>query len=207
MHTPLDALARLQDATTTIDAALVSLQDVNFDISAFFGFSKGEYRCIRRIAFAQHEPRKERFVSAHSCEHDMILWDPWDRADFIEILKDALACRLRPTRSTWTDLRLFESFRGADGLAIAEIVKRYRHRIVRLALDASHDAIDTEDIVQNVYLAILQYLPSFGRVCSPGHWIDRITCKTIRSFFHREISETSPSIGRFPRESPIASPP
>jgi hypothetical protein len=192
VHTPLDALARLQDVATTVDAALVSLQDANFDISAFFVFLKGEYPCIRRIAFAQHEPRKERLVSAHSCEHDMILWDPWDRADFVEILKDALACRLRPTRSTWTDLRLFESFRGADGLAIAEIVRRYRHRIVRLALDATHNTTDTEDIVQDVYLAIVQHLPFFGRVCSPGHWIDRVTCKTIRSFFHRETRKASP---------------
>ena len=35
-------------------------------------------------------------------------------------------------------------------------------------------------IVQDTYLAILQFLPSFGGVCAPGHWIDGITSMCIR---------------------------
>ena len=205
INTSLDAIVRLEDAAMTIDAAFVSLQDADFDISAFFDFLKDEYPNVRRIAFAQHESRYSATVPVHACLHDMILWDPWDRASFAEILKDALDCRILQTRSSWTDLQLFKSFGGFDRLAIAEIVKRYRHRIVHLVLDITRDTRDTEDIVQDVYLAIVKGLPYFGEGCSPGNWVDLITCKSIRSYFHCQPGRASPTIKRLLREPHLGS--
>ncbi len=191
IRTPLDAIVALQDGRIAVDAVFAPLQDDESNTSALFDFVKDEYPRVRRIAFARHDPRQASFTSAPLCQHDMILWDPWDRTDFVEILKDALNCRSSYPRSSWTDLRLFESLQGADMLAVAEIVKRYRYRIVRLVLDATHETMDREDVVQNVYLAIVRALPFFGRVCSPGEWIDRITRKSIRAFLQRKIRETS----------------
>jgi hypothetical protein len=201
VYSPLDAIVRLQDVTTTIDAVVVSLQDPEFDISAFFGFLKDEHPHIRRIAFAEHEPRGKISATVRSCQHDMILWDPWDRADFVEILKDAIDCRLSRTRSSWTDLQLFESSHGADRLAIAEIVRRYRYRIVRLALDATHHSMDTEDAVQDVYLAIVRCLPLYRAPWSwsPGHWIDQISRKAIRPFSCSDL-DSPPARGKVPRK-------
>ena len=181
VHTLLDAILRLQDVAMTIDAVFVSLEDSDFDISAFFDFLKEEHPHVRRIAFARHSVNDVRSERTRACQHDMILWDPWDRTDFSEILKDALDCRVHLTRSSWSDLELFESSQGADSLAIAEIVKRYRHRIVHLVMDRTNNTPDIEDIVQNTYLAILRFLPSFGGVCAPGRWIDGITSMCIRS--------------------------
>lgn len=203
VHTPLDAINLLENVSMAIDAAFVSLQDASFAICDFFGLLKDEFPRIRRIAFAQHESKREVSASVHACEHEMILWDPWDRGGFSEILKDALDCRIHRTRSSWSDLELFESFHGADTLAIAEIVRRYRHRVVHLVLDVTHDGVDREDIVQSIYLDIVRCLPSFERTCSAGHWIDRIACRTIRAYFLGELSRTLPLIEKVLSELPV----
>lgn len=184
VHTPLDALFRLQNGAATVDAVFVSLQDA--DGAAFFEFLRDEHPCVRRIAFAQHESTQVDSPLTAACQHDMILWDPWDREDFSETLKDALNCRAHRKRSSWSDLELFRSSRGTDALAISEIVKRYRHRIVRLTLDATSDVRDTEDIVQATCLALIEGIPSFVLRCSPGQWIDDITHACIRAFSSRD---------------------
>jgi DNA-directed RNA polymerase specialized sigma24 family protein len=72
-------------------------------------------------------------------------------------------------------------------------------------LNVTHDALDTEDIVQEIYLDIVRCLPFFRAICSPGHWIDYISCKTIRTFFYSELRKTSPTIEKLPGNSPIRS--
>ena len=190
-RTPLDAIRWLQDKAIAVDAVFASLQDDATNISALFEFTKDEHPFVRRIAFAQHNPRKQGALLVHLCQHEMIIWDPWDRADFLEILKDAIDCRISRTRSSWSDVRLFESQQGTDTLAVAEIVRRYRHRIVRLVMDATHETMDTEDVVQDTYLSIVRDLPSFNRVCAPGAWIDRITCRSILSFLNGKMNNTT----------------
>ncbi len=191
MHTPLDAIRGLQDNAIAVDAVFASLQDDKLNISALFQFIKDEHPLVRRIAFAQHDPRKDGTQPVHLCQHDMILWDPWDRADFIELLKDAIGCRISRTRSSWSDLRLFESQGGVDTLAIAEIVKRYQYHIVRLVMDATREVTDTEDVVQDVYMSIVRDLPAFDRVCAPGAWIDRVAFRSIRSILHGKMTQTN----------------
>lgn len=196
VHTPLDAIRWIQDNTIAVDAIFVSLQDDESNISALFEFIKDEHPRVRRIAFAEHDPRNDASQPGHLCQHDMLLWDPWGRADFIELLKDAIGCRISRTRSSWSDLRLFESQGGVDTLAIAEIIKRYRYRIGRLVIDATREATDTEDVVQDVYMSIVRDLPSFERVCAPGVWIDRVACRSIRSFLQGKMTKTHPQSHR-----------
>lgn len=81
-----------------VNAALVPLQDVGLDISAFFELLRDEYPRVRRIAFAQRDPKRQGSGSTHSCPHDVILWSPWDRAGFLQILGDALDGR--PSRES-----------------------------------------------------------------------------------------------------------
>ena len=204
IRTPLEVVARLQDDRIAIDAVFSSLQDGRSNTAALFDFLTDEYPRVRRVAFSRHDLWRTSSSMDAFCQYDMVLWDPWDRADFVEILKDAIDCRISRTRSSWTDLRLFESLDGVDKLAIAEILKRYRYRIVRLVLDATRHRMDSQDVVQDAYLSIVRALPSFGRICSPGEWIDRITCRSIRSFFHRQMGETSARHGAFMKRSPRA---
>ena len=181
VHTHLGAIRRLSDKEQPVDAVLVSLQDRESDIVAFFDFVHDEHPKVRRIAFAQHAQSQESSGISSGCQHDMILWDPWTRPDFLDVLTNALGCDHPPTRSSWSDTRLFESLGGHDPLAIAEIVKRYQYRIGRLALDVTRERADTEDLVQQVYLAIMERLSSFAGPSSPGYWIDQVTRAVIAS--------------------------
>ena len=198
VRTPFGARALLENVDLTVDAAFLSLQDPEVDISSFFGFLKNEHPSVRRIAFAEHVATSEgasaRAAAVHACPHDMILWDPWDRSDFDEILKDALDCRVHRTRSSWSDLELFESENGTDAAAIAEIAKRYRHRIVRLVMDVVHDTLDVEDIVQEIYLDIVRHLPGFRSRCSAGYWIDQLSRRAIRAFLSNERRGDAPTL-------------
>jgi hypothetical protein len=205
VYTTLDAIVQLRDVTMTIDAVFVSLQDHNLDISKFFVFLKNHYPRFRRIAFAPHKPQHVDVASVDACLHDMIVRDPWDRAHFSEILKDALGCRVNRTRSSWTDLELFGSSQVADRQAIAEIVRRYRRRIVSLVSDVIHNILDMEDVVQEIYLNIIRYLPSFEAFCSPGHWVDRIASKSIHAYFTEDLGKQSSSIEMSLANAPITS--
>jgi hypothetical protein len=197
VHHPLEAIAVLQNPHMVVDAAFVSLQDVGTDIVSFFAFLKDEHPAVRRIAFAQHRTKDDSTAAVQTCQQDMILWDPWDRDSFSEILEDALNCRLHRPESSWTDMHLF---RSGDRPAIDAILGRYKHRIMSLAADATPNAADAEDIVQSTYLEIMRRLPSFDGSCSPAHWLDRMTRRCIRSFvrhasignvFHRRASNRS----------------
>lgn len=183
-HTPLEAVNRILDSSVTTDAVFASLQDDSFDVIAFFEFLQETYPKIRRIAFARHG-RPTR-VATDSCLHDMILWDPWDQNDFAEVLRDAIGCRRYRGRSSWSDQELFLSGGGVDNLAISTILQRYHHRIVSLVQDQEVNRQDAEDLVQDVYMGIVEELPSFGRECSPGCWIDRVTAKVIGKWLMSE---------------------
>lgn len=190
VHHPLDAIVLLQRESVTIDAAFMSLQDGNADISQFFAFLQDEHPSVRRIAFAQHESADVDSQSVRTCQHDMILWDPWDGDNFGDVLQDALNRRCT-MRSTWSDMQLFASQRGTDRAAISTIVRRYGHRIRHLAADAARNTPDSDDITQEAYLEILCSLPTFDGDCSPGHWIDRVARHCIHLFMKRRSLENA----------------
>ena len=185
VRSPAEAITLLRYARIHVDAAFVSLQDVGSEISTFFGCLKEYHPRIRRIAFAQHGSKCRLLPSVHSCEHEMILWDPWERIDFDEILESTLDRRPHRPRSSWPDSELFSSLQGDDSLAVTEIIKRYRHRIVGLVMDEMYDDLNAEEVVQEACLEIMRHLPFFRPVCSPGHWIDDMCRMAISSSLER----------------------
>jgi hypothetical protein len=182
---PLEAIRLLEDTGLTIDAVFMSLQDASSDVVRLFAFLQDEYWAVRRVAFAQHDAAYENPLALQSCKHQMILWDPWDRASFGEVLEGAMNCQGIPTESGWSDIRLFKSQHGTNRSAIAALIRRYRHRIDHLVADATRNAADAEDIAQDTCLDIVRLLPSFDGACSPGEWVDRVTRSCIRSFGKR----------------------
>lgn len=99
IRTPLDVIVGLQDSGATVDAVFASLQDDVWNTSALFYFLKDEYPQIRRIAFTQRNLRKDEARLAHPCQDATIRWDPCDRRDLGENLKNALGC-IRGTTTT-----------------------------------------------------------------------------------------------------------
>ena len=151
----------------------------------FFAFLRDEYWAVRRIAFAQHDAGYANPSALQSCAHQMILWDPWDRASFGELLEGALNCQELRVESSWSDSRLVKSKHGTNRAAVAALLRRYRHRIGHLVADATRNTADAEDIVQDTYLGIVRLLPSFDATCSPGEWVDRVTRSCIGAFRKR----------------------
>jgi hypothetical protein len=194
---PLEAIRLLEDPGVTIEAAFMSLQDASSDVVRLFAFLQEEYWGVRRIAFAQHDARYANPPALQSCAHQMILWDPWDRTSFGDLLEDALNSQQVRSESSWSDIRLFKSQHGTNRTAIAALIQRYRHRIGHLVADATRNTADAEDIVQDTCLDIVRLLPSFDAVCSPGEWVDRVTRSCIRSFGKRR------SIGNMHHRSAI----
>jgi hypothetical protein len=182
---PLELIVQLESGDVDVDAVFVSLQDADVEIVQLFAFLKDQYPLVRRIAFAQHEATYANSTALQSCDHEMILWDSWNRDDFGAVLEDVLNRHMLPAESSWSDGRLFESQYGTDRSAISAIVQRYRHRIGLLVADAARDTADAEDVVQDTYLEIVRLLPAFDGACSPGEWVDRVTRSCIRSFGRR----------------------
>lgn len=193
VHSPAEAITLLRYARTVVDIAFVSLQDAGSEISTLFGCLKEYHPRTRRIAFAQHASKCKLPPSVRSCEHEMILWDPWERMDFDEILESAFDRRPDRPRSSWSDSDLFSSFRGEDTLAVTELIRRYRHRIVNLVVDEIRDGQSGEEVVEEVCLELVRQLPSFRSSCSPGQWIDDVCRMAIRSSLERRPHRQAPS--------------
>lgn len=179
---PLEAIDLLENKNQRIDAAFMSLQDVSNDVVEFFLFLQDEFLGTRRIAFAQHEAIYSNPPALQACAHEMILWDPWARPNFDELLEGALNAQPRLSQTNWSDSRLCRSQHGANRTAIATLLGRYLYRIQRLVIDETPDSSDADDVIQNACLAIVELLPAFDNSCSPGEWIDRVARSSIRSF-------------------------
>jgi RNA polymerase sigma-70 factor, ECF subfamily len=70
---------------------------------------------------------------------------------------------------------LVERAVGGDVAAFEELVRRTEDRLYRLAMRYVHDQGDTQEILQNAYLAAWRNLPSFERRAQFGSWMHRIT--------------------------------
>lgn len=83
-----------------------------------------------------------------------------------------------PSHATLADEQLVERCRGSkDDAAFAEIVRRYRAPVFRLAVSILGQAFaaDAEDVAQDVMLRVHRSLDSFRGEAQLGSWIYRIT--------------------------------
>ncbi len=77
------------------------------------------------------------------------------------------------------DADLVTASRDGDRRAFAELVRRYRPRIMALALQMTASRADSDDITQEVFLQALEGLPGFGGRCAFYTWLYRIALNTI----------------------------
>lgn len=70
--------------------------------------------------------------------------------------------------------RLVDAARAGDGRAFNELVRRYRPRIVALALHLTGSASDADDIAQDAFLKAYRSLPGFEGRSAFFTWVYRI---------------------------------
>ena len=86
----------------------------------------------------------------------------------IEPMAISMACVLDP------DLPLVEASKRGDTCAFEELVKRYDRRLLRIALNVTHNRDDAEDAVQDAFLKAYRNLDKFRADAKFSTWLFRI---------------------------------
>ena len=70
---------------------------------------------------------------------------------------------------------IIEGMARGDQRAFRELVERYKRKVYYLALDMAGNAVDAEDISQEVFLKVYRSFSTFRRGAKLGSWLYRVT--------------------------------
>lgn len=105
-------------------------------------------------------------------------------------LHSAMNTLTSPGRAESTDdpaeRQLVERCRAGDSAAFDEIVARYHERVARVACRLSGRPQDVDDIVQDVFLRVLQRINTFRASASFSTWLIAIAVNCCRSRGRRQ---------------------
>lgn len=80
---------------------------------------------------------------------------------------------------------LVARIQAGDTSAFEELVAATQSRLMRLICRLIDSPADTEDVMQEVYVSVLQGLPRFRHASSFTTWVTRITVNTCRTYRRR----------------------
>lgn len=86
-----------------------------------------------------------------------------------------------------------------DDLAFAQLVVQYQDRVARLAFRLLGWRGDVEDVVQDVFVSVLENLPRFRGECQFATWLYRIAASECRRARRKRLLRT-----KFWRPDPLA---
>lgn len=78
-----------------------------------------------------------------------------------------------------TDEQLVDDSLNGDREAFAELVRRYRDRLLRFLLTRAQSRADAEDAVQDAFVSAYRYLPSFNPRWRFSTWLYRIALRNL----------------------------
>jgi len=73
------------------------------------------------------------------------------------------------------DNAIIDGMARGDQRAFRELVERYKKKVFYLALDMAGNAVDAEDISQDVFLKVYRSFSTFRRGAKLGSWLYRVT--------------------------------
>jgi RNA polymerase sigma-70 factor (ECF subfamily) len=89
-------------------------------------------------------------------------------------------------RETDSDLSLLERLRSGDQLALADLVERHHHSLLRLASVFLRNRASAEEVVQETWMAVLKATASFEGRSRIKTWIFRILIRRAQTRLIRE---------------------
>ncbi len=89
-------------------------------------------------------------------------------------------------RETDSDLSLLERLRTGDQLALADLVERHHHSLLRLASVFLRNRASAEEVVQETWMAVLKATASFEGRSGIKTWIFRILIRRAQTRLIRE---------------------
>ena len=93
-------------------------------------------------------------------------------------MEAAMMANATQSAKTYTaddDLALVHATRGGDVAAFEQLVKRYDAKLLRIALNVTHNPEDAEDAVQEAFFKAHQKLDQFQEHAKFSTWLVRIT--------------------------------
>ena len=101
------------------------------------------------------------------------------------------------------DARLVDRFLRGDGAAFDQLVLAHQDRVARLAYRLLGWSGEVDDVVQEVFLAMLKNLGKFRRDCRVSTWLTAITLNKCRSARRRRFLRLG-FLGRLSEQSHAA---
>src|ERR1700684_2596429 len=80
-----------------------------------------------------------------------------------------------------SELSLVLGAQAGESAAFDQLVRKYRPRVVKLALRYTHNVSDAEDAAQETFLKAYKGLPSFRRECAFYTWLHRIAINPAKN--------------------------
>jgi RNA polymerase sigma-70 factor (ECF subfamily) len=80
-----------------------------------------------------------------------------------------------------SDLSLVLRAQSGESAAFNQLVRKYRQRVVKLAMRYTHNFSDAEDAAQEAFLKAYRGLPQFRRECAFYTWLHRIAINSAKN--------------------------
>jgi len=87
---------------------------------------------------------------------------------------------------------IIEGMARGDQRAFRELVERYKKKVYYLALDMAGNAVDAEDISQEVFLKVFRSFETFNRGAKLGSWLYRITYNACIDHLRKRATTPEP---------------
>src|SRR5512136_2475261 len=87
---------------------------------------------------------------------------------------------------------IVEGLARGDQRAFRELVDLYKKKVFYLALDMAGNAVDAEDISQEVFLKVFRSFSTFRRGAKLGSWLYRITYNASIDHLRRKGAAPEP---------------
>jgi len=102
-----------------------------------------------------------------------------------------------------TDAELLERYRAGEVAAFDELVVRWQSPLLRFASSLLRERSAAEDVVQDVFMRLLQTMPDGGNAASLGAWLFKVCrnrCYDVMKMDTRETARRDSATG--PQASP-----
>jgi|HubBroStandDraft_1064217.scaffolds.fasta_scaffold252856_2 RNA polymerase sigma-70 factor (ECF subfamily) len=80
-----------------------------------------------------------------------------------------------------SELSLVLSAQSGERAAFDQLVRKYRPRVVKLAMRYTHNVPDAEDAAQEAFIKAYRGLPNFRRECTFYTWLHRIAINSAKN--------------------------
>ena len=104
-----------------------------------------------------------------------------------------LANEIQPNKEVPSESDLVHAAKQGDTIAFEELVRRYTHRVFRIAQHITHSSEVAQEVVQEVFLRVFRHIENFEERAKFSTWLTRVTVNTALTM-HRPTRHADASL-------------